>query len=70
MDLFMFYRMLQDRSYKFQRRFEKRKDLEENWNSASHVKKDRDMEERLHGLSPSLLLHEQCDKYTRCIQNT
>jgi hypothetical protein len=33
MDLFMFYRMLQDRSYKFQRRFEKRKDLEENWNS-------------------------------------
>lgn len=60
--------LLQDRSYKFQRRFEKRKDLEENWNSASLVKKDREMEERLHGLSPSLLLHEQCDKYTRCGQ--
>lgn len=57
-----------DRSYKYKRRFEKRKDLEGDWRSAAMSKKEKEMEDRLHALSPSLLLHEQCDKYSRCRQ--
>lgn len=60
--------LMEDRSYKFKRRFDKRKDLEEDWNKAAHIKKEKEMEDRLHALSPSLLLHEQCDKYSRCRQ--
>ncbi|VDI42322.1 Hypothetical predicted protein [Mytilus galloprovincialis] len=60
--------LMGDRSYKYKRRFEKRKDLEGDWRSAAMSKKEKEMEDRLHALSPSLLLHEQCDKYSRCRQ--
>lgn len=60
--------LMGDRSYKYKRRFDKRKDLEEDWSKAAMSKKEKEMEDRLHALSPSLLLHEQCDKYSRCRQ--
>lgn len=60
--------LLDDRADKYHRRFDTRKRLEDDWLKAAEVKKTRELEDRIRALSPSLLLHEQCDKYNRCAQ--
>lgn len=59
---------MDDRADKYNRRFDTRKRLEDDWLKAAEVKKAKELEDRIRALSPSLLLHEQCDKYNRCAQ--
>ncbi|OWF50937.1 coiled-coil domain-containing protein 81-like isoform X2 [Mizuhopecten yessoensis] len=58
----------EDRGTRFGNRYHIRKRLESDWQKAATAKKNNELEERLHALSPSLLVHEQCDKYKRCEQ--
>ncbi|XP_069127220.1 coiled-coil domain-containing protein 81-like isoform X3 [Argopecten irradians] len=60
--------LLDDRGTRFNNRYHLRKRLETDWQKAATIKKNNEMEERLRALSPSLLVHEQCDKYKRCGQ--
>lgn len=60
--------MLDDRAHRYRRRVDVRKHLENDWSNAASLKKNNEMEERLQALSPSMLVHEQCDKYGRCGQ--
>lgn len=62
------YRMMEDRANRFTRRINTRKRLEEDWVRASLLKRDRLEEDKVRALSPGILLHEQCDKYSRCAQ--
>ena len=65
---FVCYRLLQDRSTRYERMFHNRKALEDDWSKAASVKKQREHEERQHTRTPGQLLHEQCDRYGRCGQ--
>lgn len=60
--------LMEDRGSRFSNRFQTRKRLEGDWQKAATLKKNNEMDERLHALSPSLLVHGQCDKYKRCEQ--
>ncbi|KAK6986289.1 coiled-coil domain-containing protein 81 [Biomphalaria glabrata] len=57
-----------ERAFKHVIHTESRKHLEKEWQKLGEAKKARELDERLHSLSPGLLLHEQCDKYNRCRQ--
>ncbi|KAK3098685.1 hypothetical protein FSP39_021970 [Pinctada imbricata] len=48
--------LLDDRAGRYNRRMNMRKRLENDWMSAAQLKRQRDMEERLHLLQPALLL--------------
>ncbi|XP_060067467.1 coiled-coil domain-containing protein 81-like [Ylistrum balloti] len=60
--------LMEDRGTRFTNRYSLRKRLETDWQKAATLKKNNELEDRLHALSPSLLVHEQCDKYKRCGQ--
>ncbi|XP_033741101.1 coiled-coil domain-containing protein 81-like isoform X2 [Pecten maximus] len=60
--------LMEDRGTRFTNRYHLRKRLESDWQKAATMKKNNEMDERLRALSPSLLVHEQCDKYKRCGQ--
>lgn len=62
------YRLLEDRSRRYERLVNNRRSLEQDWVKAAEQKKGREIEERLRCLTPGLLVHEQCDKYKRCAQ--
>lgn len=57
-----------ERSYKHVVRFDTRRRLEGDWQKMAEAKRARELEGRLHGLDPGILLHEQCDRYKRCGQ--
>lgn len=63
-----FCRILEDRADRFTRRFDTRKKLEADWCQAAECKRARDLEEKLRGLNPGLLLHDTVDQHKRCKQ--
>ena len=42
-----------------------RKSLEQSWNSSITDKQKRTLDEHSHSKQPSILLHQQCEKYHR-----
>ncbi|XP_064605813.1 coiled-coil domain-containing protein 81-like isoform X2 [Liolophura sinensis] len=60
--------ILEDRADRFKRRFDTRKKLESDWCQAAECKRARDLEEKLRGLNPGLLLHDTVDQHKRCKQ--
>ncbi|KAH9525099.1 Coiled-coil domain-containing protein 81 [Bulinus truncatus] len=57
-----------ERAFKHLIHSESRKHLEKDWQKSLEARRARELEEHFHSLSPGILLHEQCDRYSHCRQ--
>ncbi|CAF1656507.1 unnamed protein product, partial [Adineta ricciae] len=61
--------LIGERRERYRRDMKIRKDLEGDWINAMDEKHKRDEEEKMHMKAPQgILVHEQCDEYSRCAQ--
>ncbi len=66
--ILVYYSLIEDRAERYERMYKTRNALEDDWKVAAKIKRDQDVDERMHGRLAGQLLHEQCDRYKRCHQ--